>query len=92
MRDVTAKPSPGNTRKHEKGTRKARETRKKKVAAVPVARDPTGRFYIAEPEVGFVKSEQASFYPVSEQERRTTIDRATRYADKNGARTVYVVA
>jgi hypothetical protein len=57
-----------------------------------VARDPTGRFYIAEPEVGFVKSEQASFYPVSEQERRSTIDRATRYAGKNGARTVYVVS
>jgi hypothetical protein len=57
-----------------------------------VARDPTGRFYIAEPEVGFVKSEQASFYPVSEQERRSTIDRATRYADKNGASAVYVVS
>jgi hypothetical protein len=57
-----------------------------------VARDPTGRFYIAEPEVGFTKSEQASFYPVSEQERRSIIDRATRYADKNGACTVYVLA
>ncbi|HEY3889058.1 MAG TPA: hypothetical protein VGL73_10830 [Caulobacteraceae bacterium] len=57
-----------------------------------VTRDPTGRFYIAEPEVGFVKSEQASFYPVSEQQRRSTIDRATSYADKNGARAVYVVS
>jgi hypothetical protein len=61
-------------------------------ACYVVTRDPTGRFYIAEPEVGFVKSEQASFYPVSEQERRSTIDRATRYADKNGARAVYVVS
>ncbi len=56
-----------------------------------VTRDPTGRFYIAEPAVGFVKSEQASFYPVSEQQKRSTIDRATRYADKHGVHAVYVV-
>ena len=61
-------------------------------ACYVVTRDPTGRFYIAEPEVGFVKSEQASFYPVSEQEKRSTIDRATKYAGKNGVRAVYVVS
>ena len=57
-----------------------------------VARDPTGRFYIAEPNVGFVKSEQASLYPVSEQEKRSTIDRASKYADKHGVHAVYVVS
>jgi hypothetical protein len=57
-----------------------------------VTRDPTGRFYIAEPDVGFVKSEQASIYPISEQERRSTIDRATRYADKHGVHAVYVIS
>jgi hypothetical protein len=49
--DITEKDIPkrsrGNTKKQGKGgkgTRKPRETRKKKVAAVSVARDPTGRF------------------------------------------------
>ena len=57
-----------------------------------VTRDPTGRFYITDSDVGFVKSEQASFYPVSEQEKRSTIDRATKYADKHGVHAVYVVS
>jgi hypothetical protein len=41
------KRAPGNTKKQgkgQKGTLKPRETRKKKVAGVPVARDATGRF------------------------------------------------
>jgi hypothetical protein len=57
-----------------------------------VTRDPTGRFYVAESGAGFVKSEQASFYPVSEQERRSTIDRATKYAGQHGVHAVYVVS
>jgi len=57
-----------------------------------VTRDPTGRFYIADSEMGYVRSEQASFYPVSGQEKRITIDRATKYADKHGVHAVYVVS
>ena len=56
-----------------------------------VARDPTGRFYIADPEVGFVRSAQASSFPVSDYERSSTIQRAMDYADKHGVKTVYVV-
>jgi hypothetical protein len=55
-----------------------------------VTRDPTGRFYIADSDIGYVKSAQASFYPVSEQEKRSTIDRATKYADQHGVHAVYV--
>ena len=56
-----------------------------------VARDPTGRFYIADPEVGFVRSAQASSIPISDYERSATIQRAADYADKHGVKTVYVV-
>ena len=56
-----------------------------------VARDPTGRYYIAEPEVGFVRSVGGSFYPSSDYERDETIKRAMGYADKHGVKTVYVV-
>ncbi len=56
-----------------------------------VARDPAGRFYIADPEVGFIRSTQASSIPISEHERSATIQRATDYADKHGVKTVYVV-
>ena len=56
-----------------------------------VARDPTGRYYIADPEVGFIRSAVASSYPISDHERAATIKRATEYADKHGVKTVYVV-
>ena len=57
-----------------------------------VTRDPTGRFYIADSEVGFVRSFQASDYPISEAERTSTINRATSYADQHGIHAVYVTA
>jgi len=57
-----------------------------------VTRDPTGRFYIPHPEVGFQRRAMASSHAVSNDNRAETIQRATGYADKHGVHTVYVVA
>jgi RPA family protein len=57
-----------------------------------VTRDPTGRFYIPDPEVGFQRSAMAAAHPISNDNRAATIQRATDYADKHGVHTVYVVA
>ena len=57
-----------------------------------VTRDPTGRFYIPHPEVGFQRSAMAASHPISNDNRTATIQRATGYADKHGVHTVYVVA
>jgi hypothetical protein len=62
------------------------------VACYIVARDPTGRFYIPDPEVGFQRPVRALFHPVSNDSRTATIDRASAYADRHGVDTVYVVA
>jgi len=56
-----------------------------------VARDPTGRFYIADPELGFARSARVSSLPVSGYVRDATIKRALEYADKHGFKAVYVV-
>jgi hypothetical protein len=56
-----------------------------------VVRDPTGHFYVADSEIGFVRSFQAASHPVSEGERASAINRAAIYADKHGVEAVYVV-
>jgi hypothetical protein len=56
-----------------------------------VARDPTGHFYVADSDVGFVRSFQAASCPMSEDERASAINRAAIYADKHGVEAVYVV-
>ena len=41
-----------------------------------VLRDPTGRFYVSDSSMGFRRSEWAAHYPICEEERASTIDRA----------------
>ena len=57
-----------------------------------VLRDPTGRFYVSDSSMGFRRSKWAAHYPISEEERASTIDRAKRYANQHGVQTVYVMS